>query len=119
MEAYEGKSYKESVFYEPQYCWKRKHYRDQTSFSNMDTKENDIIIAAVLCCHNKDQWWCFPYPLTKPKYLQSVATWETGNKVTNDFTFIFFFFYILHFVIVFSFIVPEQEKENIMLIKFW
>ena len=93
MEAYEGKSYKESVFYEPQYCWKRKHYRDQTSFSNMDTKENDIIIAAVLCCHNKDQWWCFPYPLTKPKYLHSAATWETGNKVTNDFTFIFFFTY--------------------------
>lgn len=117
MEAYGGKNYKESVFYEPQNCWKRKHYRDQTSSSNMDTRENDVIIAAVLCCHNKDQRWCFPYPLTKPKYLHSVATWETGNKVTNDFTFIFF--YILHFVIVFSFIVPEQEKENIMLIKFW
>ena len=34
-------------------------------------------------------------------------------------TLLSFFFYILHFVIVFSFIVPEQEKENIKLIKFW
>lgn len=108
-----GRHKDSNCLYEPQYLQAKKIlHKTENIFSNKGEWCN---CSSRLRCHSKDHQ--IPYPLTKLNTCIQFQPKKGAIKSQNVFTFKTFFFD--YFMMVVSFIVPKQEKENIILIKFW